>query len=179
MMIRFNLIIVTMIIIAFPSLLYQQGLSVKQELKVQVWLADVKSNTGEAQVCVDIPETGASSCKKFDASASKNESLGLPSDPIIMDAGIYKLKLNGGVPENSTVIGCVYVFKDETGSCGKDKISPVNETHTMMLFTKVKPVFYDKETGRLYKYGQCYLQNNSGSKLCVEDEGVQFPALRK
>jgi hypothetical protein len=177
MMIRFKLIIVTMIIIAFPSLLYQQGLSAKQELKVQVWLADVKPNTGEVQMCVDIPETGASSCKKFDASASKKESLGLPSDPIIIDAGTYKLKLNG-VTENSTVIGCVYVFKDETGSCGKDRIMPVNETHTMMLFTKVKPVFYDKETGRLYKYGQCYLENSS-SKLCVEDEGVQFPALRK
>jgi hypothetical protein len=177
MMIQFNLIIVTMIIIATPSLLYQQGLSVKQELKVQVWLADVKPNTGEVQMCVDIPETGASSCKKFDASASKKESLGLPSDPIIIDAGTYKLKLNG-VTENSTVIGCVYVFKDETGSCGKDRIMPVNETHTMMLFTKVKPVFYDKETGRLYKYGQCYLENSS-SKLCVEDEGVQFPALRK
>jgi hypothetical protein len=48
----------------------------------------------------------------------------------------------------------------------------------MMLFTKVKPVFYDKETGRLYKYGQCNLEN-SGPKLCVEDEGVQFPTLRK
>ena len=178
MMKRFNLIIVTMIIIAFPSLFYQQGLSLNQELNVQVWLADVKSNTGDVQVCVDIPETGASSCKKFDASASKNESLGLPSDPIIIDAGTYKLRHNG-VPENSTVIGCVYVFKDETGSCGKDRITPLNETHTMMLFTKVKPVFYDKETGRLYKYGQCYLENNSGSNLCVEDEGVQSPTLRK
>ena len=176
MMIRFKLIIITMIIIEIPSLLYQQGLSVKQELNVQVWLADVKSNTGEVQLCVDIPETGASSCKKFDASASKRESLGLPSDPIIIDAGTYKLKLDGAT-ENSTVIGCVYVFKDETGYCGEDRITPVNETHTMMLFTKVKPVFYDKDTGRLYKYGQCYLENNS-SKLCVEDEGVQFPKLK-
>ena len=169
--------LVTMIFIAIPSLIYQQGLGVEQELKVQVWVADVKSDTGEVQVCVDIPETGASSCKKFDGSASKKESLGLTSDPIIIDAGTYKLKLNG-VLENSTVIGCVYVFKDETGSCGKDRISPVNETHTMMLFTKVKPVFYDKETGRLYKYGECYLDSN-GPKLCVEDEGVQFPAMRK
>jgi len=176
-MTRFRVVLVTVIILAVHPLLYQQGASAQQELNIQVWLANVKSNTGKVQVCVDIPETGASSCKKFDASASKKESLGISSDPIIIDAGIYKLGL-GNVSENSTVIGCVYVFKDDTGYCGNDKISPVNETHAMMLFTKVNPVFYDKETGRLYKYGECYLEKE-GYKHCVEDEGVQYPEIRK
>jgi hypothetical protein len=125
---------------------------------------------------LDIPETGASDCKKFDASASKNESLGLPSDPTVIDAGMYKLGLNNTL-ENSTLTGCVYVFKDDTGYCSKDTISPVNETHAMMLFTKVQPVFYDNETGRLYEYGQCYLEKD-GSKFCVEDEGVQYPEMK-
>jgi hypothetical protein len=176
-MTRFSVILVTIITLAIHPLLYQQGASAQQELSIQVWLADVKSNTGKVQVCVDIPETGSSKCKKFDASASKKESLGLSSDPIIIDAGVYKLGLNN-VLENSTLIGCVYVFKDDTGYCAKDRISPVNETHAMMLFTKVKPVLYDKETGRLYKYGECYLEKE-GSNFCIEDEGVQFPEMRK
>src|SRR4249920_3567280 len=176
-MTQFSVILVTVITLAIHPLLYQQGASAQQELSVQVWLADVNSNTGKVQVCVDIPETGASQCKKFDASASRKDSVGLSSDPIIIDAGIYKLGLNNTV-ENSTLTGCVYVFKDDTGYCTEDTISPVNETHAMMLFTKVKSVFYDKETGRVYEYGQCYLEQE-GSKLCIEDEGVQYPELRK
>jgi len=176
-MTKFSLILVTVITLAIFPLLYQQGASAQQELSVQVWLADVNSNTGKVQVCVDVPETGASQCKKFDASASRKDSVGLSSDPIIIDAGIYKIGLNNTV-ENSTLTGCVYVFKDDTGYCGKDTISPVNETHAMMLFTKVNPVFYDKETGRLYEYGQCYLEKK-GSKYCIEDEGVQYPEMRK
>jgi hypothetical protein len=103
--------------------------------------------------------------------------VGLSSDPIIIDAGVFKLKLSNAT-ENSTLTGCVYVFKDDTGYCGKDTVSPLNETHAMMLFTKVKPVFYDKETGRLYEYGQCYLEKD-GSRLCMEDEGVEYPETRK
>lgn len=162
-----------MIIMAIQSLSNQQKVSAQEELKVQVWLTDVKSNTGKVQVCVDIPETGTSSCKEFNASSSREDSVGQPSDPIIIDAGIYRLELKDG-QTNSTLLGCVYVFKDDTGSCSKDNVAPVNETHTMMLFTKAKPVFYDKETQRLYKYGQCY-QEDENSKLCIEDEGVQFP----
>ena len=45
-----------------------------------------------------------------------------------------------------------------------------------MLFTKVKSVFYDEETERVYEYGQCYLEKD-GSKLCIEDEGVQYPEM--
>jgi hypothetical protein len=176
-MTQFGAILAMIITLAIHPLLYQQGASVQEELSVQVWLADVNSNTGKVQVCVDIPETGASKCKKFDASANKKDSVGLSSDPIIIDTGIYKLGLNN-VMENSTLTGCVYVFKDDTGYCGKDTISPVNETHAMMLFTKVQPVFYDKETGRVYEYGQCYLEKD-GSKFCVEDEGVQYPEMRK
>jgi hypothetical protein len=175
-MTRFRMILVMVMTLAINTLLYQQGASVQQELSIQVWLADVKSNTGKVQVCLDIPETGASDCKKFDASASKNESLGLPSDPTVIDAGMYKLGLYNTL-ENSTLTGCVYVFKDDTGYCSKDTISPVNETHAMMLFTKVQPVFYENETGRLYEYGQCYLEKD-GSKFCVEDEGVQYPEMR-
>jgi hypothetical protein len=176
-MTQFSVILVTVITLAIHPLLYQQGASAQQELSIQVWLADVKSNTGKVQVCLDIPETGASDCKKFDASASKKDSVGLSSDPTIIDAGIYKLGLNNTV-ENSTLTGCVYVFKDDTGYCSEDRISPVNETHEIMLFTKVQPVFYDKETGRPYEYGQCYLQKE-GSKLCIEDEGVQYPEMSK
>jgi hypothetical protein len=175
-MTRISMILVMVMTLAINPLLYQQGASVQQELSIQVWLADVKSNTGKVQVCLDIPETGASDCKKFDASASKNESLGLPSDPTVIDAGMYKLGLNNTL-ENSTLTGCVYVFKDDTSYCSKDTISPVNETHEMMLFTKVQPVFYDNETGRLYEYGQCYLEKD-GSKFCVEDEGVQYPEMK-
>ena len=47
-----------------------------------------------------------------------------------------------------------------------------------MLFTKVKPVFYDKDTGRLYKYGQCYFENEN-TKYCVDDEGIQYPKINK
>ncbi|HEY7228243.1 MAG TPA: hypothetical protein VH481_08970 [Nitrososphaeraceae archaeon] len=176
-MTQYSVILFASITLAILLLLYQQGVGAVQELSIQVWLADVKPDTGKVQVCVDIPESGASNCKKFDASASKKDSLGLPSDPIIIDSGMYKLGLNNTM-ENSTLSGCVYVFKDETGYCSKDRISPINETHEMMLFTKVKPVFYDKETGRLYEYGQCYLQKE-GTKFCVEDEGVQYPEMSK
>jgi hypothetical protein len=176
-MTQFSVILVMTITLTIHPLLYQQGASAQKELSIQVWLADVNSSTGKVQVCLDIPETGASDCKKFDASASKKDSVGISSDPIIIDAGIYKLGLNNTV-ENSTLTGCVYVFKDDTGYCSEDTISPVNETHEMMLFTKVQPVFYDKETGRVYEYGQCYLQKE-GSKLCIEDEGVQYPEMSK
>ena len=170
-------ILTTVIVVATHFLLFQQGANGQQELSIQVWLADVKPDTGKVQVCVDIPDTGASNCKKFDGSASKKESLGISSDPTIIDAGNYKLGLENAT-ENSTVIGCVYVFKDDTGYCAKDKISPVNETHAIMLFTKVKPVFYDKDTERLYKYGQCYIENEN-TKYCVDDEGIQYPKINK
>jgi hypothetical protein len=168
-LLRLAVILATVAVVATHSLLFQQGANGQQELSIQVWLADVKPDTGMVQVCVDIPDTGASKCKKFDGSASKKESLGISSDPTIIDAGIYKLGLERA-KENSTLIGCVYVFKDE--------ILPMNETHAIMLFTKVKPVFYDKETGRLYRYGQCYFENES-TKYCVEDEGIQYPQLKK
>jgi hypothetical protein len=158
-------ILTAVVVVATHSLLFQQGANGQQELSIQVWLVDVK------------PDTGATKCKKFDGSASKKESLGASLEPTIIDAGIYKLGLERA-KENSTLIGCVYVFKDDTGYCAKDKISPVNETHAIMLFTKVKPVFYDKETGRLYKYGQCYFENES-TKYCVEDEGIQYPHIKK
>lgn len=176
-MIRFILAIVVLIIIAFQPLSYGQALGAKQELKVQVWLADVNSDTGTVQICVDIPETGSSSCKEFDASSSRKDSVGQSSEPIIIDAGIYRLGLDNAL-ENSTLTGCAYVFKDDTGYCMKDRISPINETHAIMLFTKVEPLFYDEETGRLYEYGQCYLEKD-GSKFCVEDEGVQYPEIRE
>jgi hypothetical protein len=176
-LLRLAVILATVAVVATHSLLFQQGANGQQELSIQVWLADVKPDTGMVQVCVDIPDTGASKCKKFDGSASKKESLGISSDPTIIDAGIYKLGLERA-KENSTLIGCVYVFKDDTGYCTKDKILPINETHAIMLFTKVKPVFYDKETGRLYRYGQCYFENES-TKYCVEDEGIQYPQLKK
>ena len=178
-MMGFNLVVLILIVIimAIHPLLYEQGLGAMQELKVQVWLADVNSNTGKVQVCVDIPETGASSCKEFDASSNRKDSVGLSSDPIIIDAGIYKLNPKD-VEANSTLLGCVYVFEDETGSCGEQSILPTNGTHEMMLYTKVKPVFYDKETERLYKKGQCY-QEDTNSKFCLEDEGVQYPEPRK
>ena len=174
---KYGMILIMVIALAIHPLSYQQDSSAQQELKVQVWLADVNSKTGNVQVCVDIPETGASNCKKFDASANKNESVGLSSEPVIIDAGVYKLKLNNAT-ENSTLTGCVYVFKDGSGYCGKDTLLPLNETHKMMLFTKVKPVFYDEATGRLYEYGQCYLEKE-GSRLCYEDEGVEYPETRK
>jgi hypothetical protein len=176
-LLRLAVILATVAVVATHSLLFQQGANGQQELSIQVWLADVKPDTGMVQVCVDIPDTGASKCKKFDGSASKKESLGISSDPTIIDAGIYKLGLERA-KENSTLIGCVYVFKDDTGYCTKDKILPINEIHAIMLFTKVKPVFYDKETGRLYRYGQCYFENES-TKYCVEDEGIQYPQLKK
>lgn len=176
-MLRLAVILAMVAVVATHSLLFQQGANGQQELSIQVWLADVKPDTGMVQVCVDIPDTGASKCKKFDGSANKKESLGVSSDSTIIDAGIYKLGLERA-KENSTLIGCVYVFKDDTGYCTKDKILPMNETHAIMLFTKVKPVFYDKETGRLYRYGQCYFENES-TKYCVEDEGIQYPQLKK
>jgi hypothetical protein len=165
------------IIVAMQSIIIEQALSAKQELKVQVWLADVKSNTGKVQVCIDIPEVGTSSCKEFDASSSRKDSVGDASEPIIIDAGIYELGLDN-VMENSTLTGCAYVFKDDNGYCTEESASPLNETHEMILFTKVKSVFYDKQTGRLYEYGQCYLEKE-GSELCIEDEGVQFPEMRQ
>jgi hypothetical protein len=179
-MTRFSVILVILVMVitlVIHPLLYQQQASAQKGLSIQVWLADVKSNTGKVQVCLDIPETGASDCKKFDASASRKDSLGLPSDPIVIDAGMYKLDLDNTL-ENSTLTGCVYVFKDDTGYCSKDTVSPVNKTHEMMLFRTVQPVFYDKETGRLYEYGQCYSEKE-GSDFCVEDEGVQYPEMKK
>ena len=164
-----------LIIIDIQLLSYGQGLGAEQKLNVQVWLADVKSNTGTVKICIDIPETGSSSCKKFDASSSRADSVGESSEPIIIDAGIYNLELDNAL-ENSTLTGCVYVFKNDDGYCTEDTISPVNETHEMMLFTKVKSVFYDEETERVYEYGQCYLEKD-GSKLCIEDEGVQYPEM--
>ena len=68
----------------------------------------------------------------------------------------------------------MYVFKSDTGYCSEEKNISTNETLTMLLFTKVKPVYYDKDAGRLYKFGECYRIENS-SKLCIEDEGVSFP----
>lgn len=176
-MIGHRVIAFAMITGAICFITCQQEVDAQEELNVQVWLADVKPDTGIVQVCVDIPDTGAFKCKKFDGSASKKESLGLASEPIIIDAGIYKLNLNNAM-ENSTLTGCVYVFKDDTGYCGKDTVSPINETHAMMLFTKVNPVFYDKETGRIYEYGQCYFEKE-GSSSCIEDEGVQYPEIGK
>lgn len=167
-------IVITIVIYA---IFFQQGANAQEQLSVQVWLADVKNDTGLVQVCVDIPDTGSSMCEKFDASASRKESVGVSTDPIIIDAGTYKLGLENA-EENSTLLGCVYVFKDDTGYCAKDRIAPIDNTHEIMLFTKVKPVLYDKETGRLYKYGECYFEKES-TNYCVENEGVQYPQIRK
>ena len=171
------IILIVIIALTIQPLLFPQNSTAQEELSIQVWLADVDSKTGKVQVCVDIPETGASNCKKFDASAKSRESVGLPSEPIIIDAGIYKIELNN-VTENSTLTGCVYVFNDESGYCGKDILSPLNETHKMMLFAKYKPVFYDEKTERLYEYGLCYL-DKEGSRSCMEDEGVEYPETTK
>lgn len=171
-------ILIMMIVITIQPVFYEQVLGAKQELKVQVWLADVNSSTGKVRVCVDIPQTGTSSCKGFDASSSRKDSVGESSDPIVIDAGLYTLGLEN-VLENSTLVGCVYVFKDDNGYCTEDSIpSSPNETHAMMLFTKVKSVYYDTETARLYEYGMCYLEKE-GSELCIEDEGVQFPEMKE
>lgn len=147
------------------------------QILIQVWLVDVNPNTGKVQVCIDVPDTGASSCRKFDASASRKDSLGKSNEPIVIDGGIYSIP-SSNVLNNSKIIGCVYVFKSDTGYCSQERNIPTNETYTMLLFTKVKPVYYDKDAGRLYKYGECY-KNEDSSKICVEDEGVAYPDMRK
>jgi hypothetical protein len=67
-MTEYGMILIMVTALAIPLLLYQQNSSSQEELNIQVWLADVNSKTGKVQVSVDIPKTGASKCKKFDAS---------------------------------------------------------------------------------------------------------------
>ncbi|TLX69002.1 MAG: hypothetical protein E6L03_01760 [Thaumarchaeota archaeon] len=155
----------------------KNNVNASEQFVIQVWLADVNSGTGKVQLCVDVLESGASSCKRFDASASSQESKGKSDDPIVIDGGIYKFN-SSEVPQNSTILGCVYVFNSDTGYCSKEKNTSTYETSEMMLFTKVKPVYYDKDAHRLYKFGECYKEKD-GSKLCIEDEGVAFPESHK
>jgi hypothetical protein len=52
-------------------LLSQQQASALEDFKIRVWLADVKPDTGEVQLCIDVNTTFASICKKFDVGALK------------------------------------------------------------------------------------------------------------
>jgi len=64
-LLRLAVILATVAVVATHSLLFQQGANGQQELSIQVWLADVKPDTGMVQVCVDIPDTGLPSVKSL------------------------------------------------------------------------------------------------------------------
>ncbi len=143
------------------------------ELIVRVWLADVKPDSDDVKLCVDIIDTGAFRCKRFDATMSKpNESL---TDVPIVDAGLFQFSASEA-PTNSTVVACLYVFKTHTGDCSESKNSPENGIENMLLFTRINPAIYNQDDGRVYEYNREYRLPDGTNRTFV-DEGVAVPNL--
>jgi hypothetical protein len=157
-----------------------QQASASENFKIRVWLANVKPDTGRVQLCVDVNTTFSSVCKKFDAGALKLD-YNVTEVPVV-NAGIFNL-IRTQAPLNSTFDVCVYVFKTDTGDCA-DGIVTANlpkeegQIQGLMLFTRISPVYYDEQDGRLSHFDHSYANHfpdKNKSPLCFEDEGVRVP----
>jgi hypothetical protein len=101
----------------------------------------------------------------------------------VVNAGTFNLTRTQA-PLNSTFDVCVYVFKTDTGDCADGRVTanlPKEEgqIQDLMLFTRISPVYYDKQDGRLYHFEHCYTSQstdkNQSLPFCPEDEGVAVP----
>jgi hypothetical protein len=161
---------------------YQQA-TASENFKIRVWLANVKPDTGQVQLCVDVNTTFSSVCNKFDAGALKID-YNVTEAPVV-NAGTFNLTRTQA-PLNSTFDVCVYVFKTDTGDCD-DGIVTANlpkeegQIQDLMLFTRISPVYYDKQDGRLYHFEHCYTSHSTDKNhipptpFCYKDEGVAVP----
>ena len=155
--------------------------SVLEDFPIRVWLADVKPDTGQVQLCIDVNTTFTSLCKKFDAGGLKIDN-NVTEVPVV-NAGEFKLTRTQA-PINSTFDVCLYVFKTDTGSCTDgivtaDLSKEEGKIQDLMLFTHISPVYYDEQDGRLYHFDHCYANHspdkNQSLQFCPQDEGVAVP----
>lgn len=157
--------------IVFFSLFFVSYLSVgnafgdRTEFKVRVWLANEGMHASKVQICADVRETFASSCKSTYVSNEKHK---------VFDGGIFTFN-STSAPKNSTVAVCFYSFKYENGDC-KEFINDQNEDvkNTVLFRINYSPVFYDKEDMRLYQYGPQYM-SKSGLQFSTEHESISIP----
>ncbi|MGC1132274.1 MAG: hypothetical protein WA941_05595 [Nitrososphaeraceae archaeon] len=142
------------------------------EFKVRVWIADVKPDSDDVELCVDVIETGAFKCKRFDATIIEpDESL---TDVPVVNAGLFEFSTSQA-PVNSTVVACLYVFKTYTGDCSESTIGPGKNTTNILLFTRINPAYYNKDDGRVYEYDREY-HLPDGTNRSFVDEGVAVPS---
>lgn len=115
-------------------------------VKVRVWLADIRPDSNDVELCVDIIDTGTFKCKRFDATSIRpNYSI---TDAPVVDAGLFDFS-SSEAPVNSTVVACLYVFKTYTGDCSDTKNNESNSIENILLFTRINPAYYDQEDGRI------------------------------
>ena len=166
------LMLILLILINFLSELNQSHAS--DDFKVRVWLADVKADTGIAQVCIDVPETFAWMCRKINASATEEAiPVGEFNFTLAVDGGIYTLP-STQVPINTTVVICAYLFKYENGECEEIINHDAYSSRNVILRINYSPVFYDEEDKRLYRYGQNY-RSETGLIFSFEHESIAGP----
>jgi len=106
----------------------------------------------------------------------------------VVNAGTFNLTRTQA-PLNSTFDVCVYVFKTDTGDCDDGIVTAILpkeecQSRDLMLFTRISPVHYDKQDGRLYHFEHCYASHTTEKNqispppsFCPEDEGVAVPNL--
>lgn len=131
----------------------------------------MKPDSNDIKLCVDIIDTGAFKCKRFDATSIRPDySL---TDAPVVNAGLFEFS-SSEAPVNSTVIACLYVFKTYTGDCSETKNNEGNRIEDILLFTRINPAYYDQEDGRVYEYNREY-HIPDGTNRTIVDEGVAVP----
>jgi len=139
---------------------------------VRVWIADVKPDHDDVELCVDVIATGAFKCKRLDATKIEaDESL---TDVPVVNAGLFKFS---AAPVNSTVVACLYVSKTNTGDCSSSESTnvPGNNTTNILLFTRINPAYYNPHDGRVYEYDREYHLPDGTNRTFV-DEGIAVPS---
>ena len=144
----------------------------KDAVKVRVWIAEVKPDSDDVKLCVDVIETGAFKCTRFDATmVEQSESL---TDVPVINAGLFAFSTSQA-PLNSTIVACLYVFKTYTGDCSESTNDRGNNTTNILLFTRINPAYYNQEDGRVYEYDREYHLPDGTNRIFV-DEGVAVPS---
>lgn len=158
-------------VIEFVSLFLVSYLSLgmvlgdSSEFKVHVWLANEGKHPSKVQICADVKETFAFSCRTTYVTSDKYN---------IVDGGLFTFN-NSTAPKNSTIVVCFYSFKYENGDC-QEFINDQNEDvkNTALFRINYSPVFYSKDDMRLYQYGQQYM-SKSGLMFSTEHESIPVP----
>ena len=94
-----TLAILTLLTFTLIFLFSFQQATASENFKIRVWLANVKSDTDQVQLCVDVNTTFSSVCKKFDAGALKLD-YNVTETPVV-NAGVFNLTRTQA-PLNST-----------------------------------------------------------------------------